>query len=155
MTNTAIINRIENNEIYLMHIKDFGNKEKTERDFWKIKDQEFKCLNPKNFNLESGDAVEYYIPEGRTIIASFFVLIFPLITFLGTFGILLWLGMKSEKLISLISVLVMVFSFSFNKLLKKIGLKEKLPTITEKISKETLNNIKNECKDCGSCTACN
>lgn len=154
MNNTAIVNRIENSEIFLVHIKDYDQKEKTERDFWKVKDLEFKGLNPENFTLASGDAVEYFIPEGKTIIASFLVLIFPLISFLAAFGILTSLGFKSEKLIALISIGVMILSFSINKFLKKLGLKETLPVITEKISKETLKDIQNECKDCGSCTVC-
>lgn len=155
MNNTAIVNRIENSEIYLIHIKDYDKKEKTERDFWKVKDQEFKGLNPEGYDLQSGDAVEYFIPEGKTILASFLVLIFPLVSFLATFGILAILGFKSEKLMALISVAVMILSFSVNKVLKKMGVKETLPIITDKISKETLKTIQSECKDCGSCTACN
>lgn len=155
MNNTAIVNRLENNDVFLIHIKDYGKKEKTERDFWKIKDQEFKSLNPESFNLESGDAVEYFIPEGKTILASFLVLILPLIVFLLSFGILSSIGVQSEKLIALISIVLMVLSFSFNKVLKKMGLKETLPIITNKITKETLKTIQTECKDCGSCTACN
>ena len=155
MNNTAIVHRIENSEIYLIHIKDFDKKEKTERDFWKIKDQEFKGLNPESYDLQPGDAVEYFIPEGKTILASFLVLIFPLVTFLATFGILAALGFKSEKLMALISVAVMILSFGVNKVLKKMGVKETLPVITDKISKETLKTIQSECKDCGSCTACN
>lgn len=154
MNNTAIVNRIEKNEIYLIHIKDYGKKEKTERDFWKIKDQEFKALNPKLFSIKSGDAVEYFIPEGKTIIASFMVLIFPLIVFLLTFALLSALGLDSEKMKALLSIGTMLLSFSITKLLKKLGFKETLPIITDKISKETLNKFQSECKDCGSCTIC-
>lgn len=155
MNNTAIVNRVKDSEIFLIHIKDYDKKETTEREFWKINNQEFMGLNPQNYNLNPGDAIEYFIPEGKTILASFLVLIFPLVTFLLTFGILSALGLKSEKLIALISVGVMVISFSFNKLLRKLGIKETLPVITNKISKETLKDIQNECKDCGSCTICN
>lgn len=154
MFNTAIVNRIDSGEIFLVHIKDFGKKEKTERDFWNIKDQEFRSVNPKNFDLKQGDAVQYYIPEGKTILASFLVLILPLIVFLASFIILKSTGVQSEKLIALISFILMIVSFSFNKLLKKVGVKETLPEITEKITKEELQEIKSECKDCGSCTAC-
>ncbi|QEN04821.1 hypothetical protein EW093_08930 [Thiospirochaeta perfilievii] len=155
MHNIAIVNRVEGNNFFLVHIKDYDKKEKTERDFWKIKNQEFQSLNPENLNLLEGEAVEYYIPEGKTIVASFTILILPLITFLLSFGILKLIGLESEKLISLISISLMLASFSFNKLLKKIGIKETLPVITKKITKDNLKVIQSECKDCGSCTACN
>lgn len=155
MTNTAIVNRIENNAIYLMHIVDYGKKEQTEREFWNIKKQDFKSDNPKNFKLKIGDAVEYYIPEGKTIIASFMVLILPLISFLLAFILLSSMGIKSEKIIALISIGIMVASFSINKLLKKLGFKEVHPVITEKVTKESLASLQNGCKDCGSCTICN
>jgi len=155
MTSTAIVNRIENNQIYLMHIVDYGQKEQTEREFWNVKKRDFKADNPSSFELSEGDAIQYFIPEGKTIVASFFVLIFPLVAFLVSFGVLSAIGFQSDKLIALISVGVMGISFSINKLFKKFGLKETLPIITEKVSKETLKNIQTECKDCGSCTICN
>ncbi|MGL1893761.1 MAG: SoxR reducing system RseC family protein [Spirochaetaceae bacterium] len=155
MNSTAIVNRIEQNEIYLMHITDFGDKEKTERKFWNIKKLDFKVINPEEYNLEEGDAVEYFIPEGKTILATFIVLILPLVTFLVTYGILIALGLKSEKVAALISLVMMAGSFLVTKLIKKLGYKETLPTITKIMSKESLNKLKEECKDCGSCTACN
>lgn len=155
MTSTAIINRIENNEVYLMHIVDYGQKEQTEREFWDVKKQDFKASNPQNFILTEGDAIQYFIPEGKTILASFFVLIFPLVSFLLTFALLTALGIKSDKFIALISIGVMGFSFSINKLFRKVGIKETLPEITEKLTKENLKDLQNECKDCGSCTICN
>jgi len=155
MNNTAIVNRIENNSIFLMHIKDYGNKEKTERSFWNIKDLEFESENPKCFNIKEGDAVEYYIPEGKTIIASFTVLILPIIVFILSYIILQTAGLKSEKLTALISVTLMVLSFSITKIFKIIGYKETHPIITKVLSKENLNSLKLKCSDCGSCTACN
>jgi len=155
MTSTAIVNRIENNQIYLMHIVDYGQKEQTEREFWDVKKRDFKAANPDKFALTEGDAIQYFIPEGRTIIASFFVLIFPLIAFLISFAVLSAIGFQSDKFIALISIGVMALSFGINKLFRFFGVKETLPIITEKVSKETLKNIQTECKDCGSCTICN
>lgn len=154
MTNTAIVNRIENGEIYLIHIKDYGKKEKTERAFWNVKTRDFRADNPKEFNLKSGDAVEYFIPEGKTILASFTILILPILTFIISFILLSRAGIQSEKLKALFSTLFMFLSFYITKLLKKIGYKETLPSITNIVSSEKLQSIKKKCSDCGSCTAC-
>lgn len=154
MTNTAIVNRVDRGNIYLVHIKDYGKKEKTERSFWNIKDYEFIGENPKDLDLKEGDPVEYFIPEGRTILASFIMLIFPLGTFILTFALLGKLGLNSEKLKALLSLIAMTGSFFLNKLLKKAGLKETLPVIVKKVEKEYLKKLKKSCSDCGSCSAC-
>ena len=154
MNNSAIVNRIEEHDIYLMHISDYGKKEKTEREFWNIKKYDFRSLNPNSLDLREGDAVEYYIPTLRKIAASFLMLILPLILFMTSFSLMLFLGMKSEKLIALVSTSVMIGSFYLSKLFKRIGYKETLPYITKIITKEDLSKIKSSCADCGSCTAC-
>lgn len=154
MNSTAIVSRIEDNKIYLMHIKDYGEKEKTERSFWNIKKQDFRADNSNKLKLKTGDAVEYYIPEGKTILASFTVLILPLITFLVIFGLLSKFGLESEKVKALLSLIAMVLSFSTLKVLKRVGFKETLPTIIKVVNQDTLNSIKSSCSDCGSCTAC-
>lgn len=154
MTSTAIVNRIENNNIYLMHMVDYGQKESTERAFWNIKKRDFQAENPKHLNLEIGEPVEYFIPEGKTILATFNVLILPLLSFILTYALLSIMGIPSEKLIALLSLGVMVLSFSINRLFKRLGIKETLPTIVEKVNKERLKEIQKGCKDCGSCTIC-
>lgn len=154
MNKTAIVNRVVGDEIYLIHIKDYGIKEKTERSFWNIKPQDFKCINPKSYRLKPGDAVEYFIPEGKTIFASFLILIVPLLSFLITFYLLSLIGINSEKIKALLSVSVMILTFYLNKLLKRLGFKEPLPTIVKTIERETLIELKKECKNCGSCSSC-
>lgn len=154
MTNTAIVNRIEGDDFYLIHIKDYGKKEKTERAFWNVKTRDFKADNCNNLKLKKGDAVEYFIPEGKTVLASFTILIFPILVFIISFILLSKAGIESEKLKALISTLLMFLSFYLNKLLNKIGYKEPLPLITDIVSSEKLQSLKKECSDCGSCTAC-
>lgn len=154
MTSTAIVNRIEKDNVYLMHMVDYGQKESTERAFWNIKKRDFQADNPKNLDLEVGEPVEYFIPEGKTIIASFTVLILPLISFILGYILFSSLGIQSEKLITLLSIGVMVLSFSINRVLKRIGVKETLPTIVDRVNKDRLKELQKGCKDCGSCTVC-
>lgn len=154
MINKAIVNRVEDNDIYLMHVRDYGRKEKTERNFWNIKTRDFKAVNPENILLSPGDIVEFFIPEGKTILASFIVLILPVIVFILSFLITSLLGLSSDKLKALISIVLMISSFYIFKLLKKAGYKESLPVIIKKIKKSTMKDLKKECRDCGSCTAC-
>lgn len=154
MTNTAIVNKIEGNKIFLTHIKDYGKKELTERSFWKIKVQDFQSINPNNLNLEVGDAVEYQIPEKDTIFASFLILILPIILFILSFYLLGLIGINSEKIKAFLSIGVLFLSFFINRLFKRFGLKEKLPVILKKLDRETLKEIKKGCSSCGSCSAC-
>ncbi|MBN2619289.1 MAG: SoxR reducing system RseC family protein [Spirochaetales bacterium] len=155
MTNTAIVNRIEDNKIYLMHINDYGKKESVERSFWNIQKYDFQAINNNNLILDIGDAVEYTIPQGKTIFATFLMLILPLITFLVSYYIFTKLGIKSEKIVALISLIVMFLTFYLSKLFKHLGGNETLPNIISVQSKEDLSRFKKECKDCGSCTICN
>ncbi len=154
MHNTAIVNRVEKGKTYLMHIKDYGKKEVTERSFWNIKTREFEAENSSNLILHKGDAVEFFIPEAKTILASFTILILPLILFFLSFVLLEIIGLQSEKIKALISISVLIGSFYITKILKKTGLKETLPAIVKIVSSEQLSNLKSSCSDCGSCTAC-
>lgn len=155
MNNTAIVSKITEKKIFLVHVKDYGKKELTERTFWRVKVQDFQASNPKDIELKVNDAVEYYIPEKETIFASFLILVLPIILFLLCFFLLSLIGIDSDKLKTLISLLVLFLSFFTNNFLKKLGLKETLPTITKKIDKEVLKDMKTKCSDCGSCSACN
>lgn len=155
MVNTAIVSRIEKEKFYLVHIKDYGKKEGTERSFWKIKDLEFQGENSKGLELNIGDAVEFYIPEGKTIFASFTVLILPLIVFLLSFILLGKVGLASEKVKALLSLGLMILSFYITKGIKKAGFNETLPKIIKKVEKNELAALKKSCSDCGSCSACN
>lgn len=155
MVNTAVVHRIDKDKVYLVHIKDYGKKEGTERNFWKIKDLEFLGNNNKGLELKVGDAVEFYIPEGRTILASFTILILPLIFFLLSFILLGKAGLESEKIKALLSLGVMILSFYITKIIKKAGFKETLPNIIRKVEKNELADLKKSCSDCGSCSACN
>lgn len=154
MNNTAIVNRVVNNRVYLMHIKDYGDKEGTERKFWRVENREFEANNPKKLKLKKGDGVEFSIPETQTIFASFVILILPLIIFFLTFLGLGALGVNSEKVKALISIPILFISFFITKALKKAGIKETLPTILSIVSRDELKKHKSKCKECGSCTAC-
>lgn len=155
MTNIAVVNRVINNQVYIMHLKEYDKKEATERSFWKINPRDFRALNSKQLDLKSGDMIEYYIPEGKTIFASFTVLILPLIIFLLTFILLENLGLSSVKLKALISIAAMFSSFYIHKAVRKLGFRETLPTIIRKVDRDQLLKYKKRCKECGSCTACN
>jgi sigma-E factor negative regulatory protein RseC len=50
--------------------------------FCKIKTKEFQALNTNNIDLKTGDDVEIYLSPAKSIIASFSVLMFPLIMFI-------------------------------------------------------------------------
>lgn len=154
MINKAIVNRIVDHDIFLMHIRDYDKKERTERNFWNIEPRDFRATNPDNIPLNPGDIVEFYVPEGKTIIASFAVLILPIIVFIVTFLLLTISGINNEKIKALISLIFMTISFFTYKVLKKFGYKEVLPIVKKKIKRSSMTEFKKKCRDCGSCTAC-
>ncbi len=49
---------------------------------------EFEALNPNDFALEPGDTVEIELSPGKTIAATFYVLILPLILFIAAFAMI-------------------------------------------------------------------
>lgn len=53
--------------------------------FCAAKTREVSALNRKGIQLHRGDTVEFFIPPGKTILAGFLVLIFPLLTFILAF----------------------------------------------------------------------
>lgn len=155
MNNIAKIKEITNNRIYLCHLKDFDFKENTERKFWNTRDVVFEGTNPKNLLLSKGDTVEFFIPPIRTIGASFLMLIFPILVLIFTYSILSLFKGIPDPVKAMASLATLFLSFFSTKLLKKLGIKETMPVITKKLESQDIDAYKSQCKDCGSCTACN
>ncbi len=60
--------------------------------------QTLRSANPRGLALQPGDVVEIEFAPGRAVRAAFFVLIVPLILFLGAFAAVRALGVASEPL---------------------------------------------------------
>jgi positive regulator of sigma E activity len=53
--------------------------------FCNVKERVFTAKNSSRIPLSKGDTVEVFLPPGKTIGASFFLLIFPLLLFVGLY----------------------------------------------------------------------
>lgn len=73
--------------------------------FGERKPQTLRAANPRALPLQAGDVVEVGFASGKALKAAFFVLIVPLILFLGAFAAASALGVRSEPLQVLAGVL--------------------------------------------------
>ncbi|MFP4363988.1 MAG: SoxR reducing system RseC family protein [Spirochaetia bacterium] len=53
--------------------------------FCSVKDRIIEAKNPKNLELEEGDVVEVLVDPGKAVSSGFFVLILPLLAFIGAY----------------------------------------------------------------------
>jgi positive regulator of sigma E activity len=98
-----------------------------------LEGREFTARNTKGINLEIGDTVRVYLPPGKAILASFMILIFPLILFLIFYFVsgLLFNGL-SEGARALFGVAGMAAGFGSSLLLRKQKKEEHMPEIVRK-----------------------
>ena len=99
----------------------------------KVEGREFIARNGNSLNLEIGDMVRVYLPPGKAILASFMILILPLILFLVcyfVFGAVL--KTDSEGIKALFGVLGMAGGFCLSLLVRKSREEEDMPLIVRK-----------------------
>lgn len=101
--------------------------------FCNTKDRVFEAKNSKNLPLSEGETVAVYLPTGKTIGASFMLLIFPLLLF-----ILLFLGAgnvfpeSGEGLQALAGLAGLGIGFGISIFLRKFRKTSDMPEIIEK-----------------------
>ena len=102
--------------------------------FCSAKTREVAAANPRHIELRRGDQVEFFIPPGRTILAGFMVLIFPLLTFILAFVISGALRPESgEGLRALYGVIGMAIGFGGSFLYSKLTTKKNVPEVMRKV----------------------
>lgn len=108
MKETGIVQKIENNIIFLNCVSAEGCSGCAAHSICKVEDRPFPAENRSGENLNPGDKVEYELPQAKTIKASFMLLIFPLILFIiffiGAGVIFPALGEMSKILIAFIGL---------------------------------------------------
>ena len=98
-----------------------------------LEGREFTARNTKGIHLDIGDTVRVYLPPGKAILASFMILIFPLILFLLFYFISGPLfNIQSEGVRALFGVAGMAGGFGFSLLLRKQKKEEDMPEIVNK-----------------------
>ena len=83
MTAKAIVQTINNDTVMLRCPTGEACGACAGHSICKVKEREFPALNPNGFELSPGDCVDYEIPQGKTIFASFLLLVLPLLLFIG------------------------------------------------------------------------
>lgn len=135
MKDTATVSSIEGKRVTLMCGTGEACRSCAAGSFCATKTREVSAVNQKEIPLNRGDKVEFIIPPGRTIIAGFVVLIFPLITFiLAFFAAGEVFPSAGEGLQALFGILGLAAGFGFSFIYNKIAKDKNLPKILRKIS---------------------
>ncbi len=112
-----------------------GCKNCSGNSFCSANGKSFSALNEKHFNLKSGDTVEIYLPPGRTVFAGFMVLIFPLISFIGFYGLSTAIFGNNEGIGVIFGILGLAAGFAVTFYYNKVNKKRNTPRITKLINK--------------------
>ena len=132
MTETAIVQEIRGNKVSLIVIKGEDCKSCSGHGC-KVEGKEFTALNSIGIDLSVGDTVKVYLPPGKAILASFMILIFPLVLFIlfyTLFGRIF--GIESEGVKALFGVAGLASGFGLSFLLRTKRGDEDLPEIMRK-----------------------
>lgn len=98
-----------------------------------LEGREFTARNTKGIQLDIGDTVRVYLPPGKAILASFMILIFPLILFLLFYFVSGSLfPAVSEGIRALFGVAGLAGGFGFSLLLRSRNKEEQMPEIVRK-----------------------
>jgi len=101
----------------------------------KAEGREFSVRDKLGLDLKTGDCVRVYFSPGKTIFASFMVLIFPCLLFIFfyfTLGALF--SVESQVVRALFGVAGLAAGFGISLLLKKRRGVEDLPEVSKKLS---------------------
>jgi positive regulator of sigma E activity len=153
------VTRIEGIQAWITYREPEGEKAKTERQFWKVREAEFPARIPPELILAAGDYVEIYIPPGKTVISAFTVLLFPLLMFPVFYLAAGYMpGPKlPESLKGLAGLGGVVFGFLVNVIIavaqRRRG-REWNPEITRIITQKEMcaDSPRKDCAGCGLCT---
>jgi len=132
MTETAVVIEKQDNLIKLKIIK---GEECTscEGHSCTLEGREFTARNSKRIHLDIGDTVRVYLPPGKAILASFMILIFPLILFLVFYFVSGSLFHSvSEGVRALFGIAGMAAGFGISLLVRKQKKEENMPEIVRK-----------------------
>jgi positive regulator of sigma E activity len=101
----------------------------------KVEDKRYRAVNEKGIRLEEGDLVDVFIEPGKTLLASFMLLIFPLVLFFVCYllGEVL-LGIASEGGRVLLGLGGLALGFGINLYVGRLRRgRETLPKIIRKL----------------------
>jgi positive regulator of sigma E activity len=132
MKETATVLKVNKSEIIL----EFHENESCKNCgsmFCKDNDRTYTASNSKGFQLSPGDTVEVYLPPGKTIQASFLVLIAPLILFFLFFILTEKIfGIEREIIKICFGLIGIVIGFFISYLFGKKNKYSNMPLITAK-----------------------
>lgn len=100
-----------------------------------VEGKEFSARFEPDVNLSPGDTVEIFLPPGRTMMAGFMVLIFPLMTFIGGFLVVgAILPEATEGVKSVAGLVGLGLGFLTSWIYSRVGKDKYVPRVTRRIS---------------------
>lgn len=159
MTQTARVTRIEGSLARITYREPEGDKARSSRRFWGVREAEFQALIPEGLELKPDDYVEILITPGKSVLSAFWVLLLPLLFFPLVYLLAekLFPGRFSDPLKGLMGLVGVALGFALNFLAATINKKrgrEWLPVITRIISRESMakEDPKRHCNGCNLCS---
>lgn len=151
MTKIAIIEKIENQDVYATYLED--SSEGHAKAFFSMKeDLSFKINNPKNVFIKKGDSIELFIEPYGAVALSFSMFIMPLISFVIFYTLS---GALINNIPEFLRISIGILGIASSFLATFIFFKknpQKLPEIIRKIKSSELQS---SCSTgCGSCSSC-
>ena len=99
-----------------------------------VEGKEFNVTFGSEYDLGPGDTVEIFLPPGRTMMAGFMVLIFPLMTFIGGFIVVGAIAPgASEAVKSIAGIGGLGLGFLASWIYSRIGKDKYVPRVTRKL----------------------
>ncbi len=153
MIQPAIVDEVRDDLIFVRYPSPQGEKSKTSRSFWNVKEQNFPVENPKDLALKKGDVVEIFIEPAGAIKAAFMVFIVPLIGFFIFYKVA-ELFSSSAGLLFSAGILGLGSTMTLNIWIYKAKSRGERPKIQRCIPQEEHQNFmkcNSTCEKCGSC----
>jgi positive regulator of sigma E activity len=135
MKEFGIVQEIEGSTALVRCEANDGCKACGSADSCTVEGKEFNVTFGSEYQLAPGDTVEIFLPPGRTMMAGFMVLIFPLITFIGGFILVDAIAPEaSEGVKSVAGLAGLGLGFLTSWVYSRIGKEKYVPRVTRKLS---------------------
>ncbi len=136
MTEEGIVREIRNDVTVIGCARSGGCKNCSSTFCSAAEESRYEAINPHRLPVEPGDVVQIEISPGRTIAASFSVLIFPLILFIAAFAAVSVLAPQTgEAVRTLFGIAGLAVGFAVTYLMSRRRARTHMPVISAVRSK--------------------
>jgi len=130
-----------------------GDKSKTSRSFWGVREKDFPVSNDDHLSVREGDMVEIFIDPSGAVKAAFMIFIFPLLCFLLAYYLISFLS-GNEVLLYLGGTAGLAGGFMVNKMIRKVRGPGDMPRLLRVMTHDDIEQFKSCNSACKTCKGC-